>query len=181
MKKVLFALVIMALLIGALAACGREATTVETQGPDEAVAEATDEWQTVTSYEQDFSVSIPATWLSDSLFTGPGRPRTMWVYGFGADGGVIGLTMLLLEPCSEACYDIEQPPDIDYVTFLFDNGTVGYMREDSCECCIFWYYIEEGVGILIRFWHNEDRSLFTDNEDVIWRIVRSVQPLQNND
>jgi hypothetical protein len=59
-----------------------------------------------------------------------------------------------------------------HTAFRFDTGDEGYMfeRPDS----ILWlhpHWGDSGVSL----WHDGNRSVFTNNEDLILRIVRSLR------
>jgi len=135
-----------------------------------------DQWRTVRIEWIDRIIRIPPWWQSyehdtgnpDSYFhisseavvDAGGTPIEMIIYGSPLALSTLYMSLDQYHP------DREQ--------FQFSDGYVGYMLE--ADETIRWYHIEEGRGITgIILQHGGNRSIFTDNEDLILRIVRSLQ------
>ena len=122
------------------------------------------EWMTISSDSR--SIRIPAAWTYDiaddnSDWGIPGEIR------LADDTGSIGLYVGYLVAGGHEIYLAENP----HTTFLFDSGDQGYMVESSDR--IIWlhpYWWDSGVELS----HGGNRSVFTDNEDLILRIVRTL-------
>jgi len=128
------------------------------------------EWITVIGFDRDgwgmpISVDIPVTWEwymydtgdPDSYFSISGEVEmSIWWSTLGDIAFYRGL--------EEFANSWEH--------FQFDDGNIGYMIE--YDESIIWYRSEWGfIGIGLR--HEGDRTIFTNNEDLILRIVRSVR------
>ena len=134
---------------------------------DEAQA---DGWKTVTAEVLGFLVCIPAMWQSYEVDTGDPNSR-LRIFGEGADGSIEMIIYASPLALSTLYYGLA---DTNYEPFLFDDGSAGYMVEYAS--VISWFHIEEGFGILgIDLWHDGNREIFTNNEDLILRIVKSVR------
>jgi len=65
--------------------------------------------------------------------------------------------------------------DNPHTSFLFDTGDEGYMIESDDD--IIWlhpFWGESGVHL----WHDGDTSIFTENEELILQIVRSLRAVR---
>jgi len=122
------------------------------------------EWTTISSDSR--SISISVTWTYDisdenSDWGIPGEIR------LADDTGSIRLYVGYLEAGDLESYLAENP----HTTFLFGTGDEGYMIESPES--INWlhpYWGDSGV----QLWHDGNRSVFTDNEDLILTIVRTL-------
>ena len=122
------------------------------------------EWIAISSGSR--NIRIPAAWTYDisdenSDWGIPGEIR------LADDTGSISLYVGYLVAGGHEIYLAENP----HTKFLFDSGEQGYMVERPDR--IVWlhpYWWDSGVEL----WHDGDRSVFTDNEDLILRIVRTL-------
>ena len=129
-------------------------------------------WKTVTAEALSFLVCVPELWQSDEVDTSdPNSHLRLWCEcGDGSIEMMISRSPIAL---STLYYGFEQS-DTDLEPFLFGDGSVGYMTEDPT--AIHWFHIEEGFGIIqISLWHDGNRGIFANNEDLILGIVRSVR------
>ena len=174
MKKVIIALLILSLLVGMFAAC---AETLEPEAPDTAAPPRTlepeeniepeeeDGWSRVASEWGGFRISIPSTWEFDEFDVGGGTPDSHSIIsGDGIEMMISG------SPIADPYMVINEFPVQE--KFPFDDGHVGYMLENAGQ--ITWFRIDHGRHV-ISLWHDGDRSLFTDNEQLILRIVSSLE------
>ena len=127
------------------------------------------EWITVSSDWA--SIDIPATWtyeISDenSDWGIPGEIR------IHSDDGSMQLFVGYMIAGDPELYLAENPSQ----PFVFDSGTVGYMLK-SAEG-IMWLNPDMFLGSGVGLYLDEDRSIFTINEDAIIRIARSYRSNQ---
>jgi len=130
-----------------------------------------DEWVTATAFDRvgweewAISIDIPANW--ESYMYDTGDPNSYFsISGYGIEISIWESPLAL----STFYYGLEYAES--WEEFQFDDGNRGYMVEydDS----ILWYHIT-GRDIGISLNHGGDRAIFTDNEELILRIVRSVR------
>ena len=126
------------------------------------------EWTTVSS--DSMSIDIPDTWTYDVSDDNSdwGIPGEIILSN---DTGSLDLFVGYLVAGGVESYLEENP----HITFLFDSGDEGYMIESNDD--IIWlhpFWGDSGV----QLWHDGDNSIFTENEDLIMQIVRSLQAVQ---
>jgi len=136
----------------------------------------TGEWTTVTAWDGAISVSIPSEWqyfehipgVDDDPFLG------FMIFGEGA-GGTIEIDIFASPVAPPTLLEGFARNQIDYEQIQFDSGRTGYMVEWDDEA-ITWQHHEPMVGLTdISLRHAGNRALFTDNEHLIMRIVKSFR------
>ena len=112
-----------------------------------------------------FRISVPQTWWGHDLLYAPSAPGRAEVFGEGVGGAI---TMHLYDsPIADPYTVINEYPSRE--SFQFDDGHIGYMLERPGG--ITWFRLDSvGIGLS----HGGNRSLFTDNEEVLLRIARSL-------
>ena len=133
------------------------------------------QWRTVRAGGWDDSIimRIPPAWQSYDHDTGDPNSH-LRISGEGADGRLIELIVYRSPLALSTLYESLDRYHPDREHFQFNDGLVGYMLE--AHETVRWYHIEEGRGIRgIILPHDGDRRIFTDNEELILRIVRSLR------
>jgi hypothetical protein len=180
MKKILSVLLALLFLVGTLAACQiAEPEVVEAPTPQETPEpQETDEWQTITAERLGFFVDLPTTWQSNEVYIGDPNSRFN-ISGEGVDGSVAMMFFRSPFALSTLYLSFDEPDVMAHELFVFDDENIGYMVET--ESAIHWHHIEEGIGILsISLWHEGNREVFSDNKNLILRIIRSVRNNADN-
>ena len=127
---------------------------------------AAEEWMTITNPLGEFTLSIPASW---SYYH---EANNSWI---DIDGEANGVELLFdadtmnLDPL-EFEYAKEESMSWDY--FEFDDGHLGYvfMWPDA----IWWSNNVMPRHMHLTLYHGGDMSIFTDNEELILRVARSL-------
>ena len=172
MKKMIVALLILSLLVGTFAACAEVAepetpdisVPTQTPEPEENIEpEEEDGWSRVVSEWGGFRIAIPSTWQFDEFHDGTPNSYSI-ISGDGIEMMISG------SPIADPYMVINEFPVQE--KFPFDDGHVGYMLEN--DGLIAWFRIEHGRH-MIFLRHDGDRSIFTDNEQLILRIVSSLE------
>jgi len=130
------------------------------------------EWVTATSeLISGLSINIPADWQAYDYNHANDPFSSFIVYGEG-----IGSHIRFVIGESPIANPAQIVDGFQYSgQFHFNDGHIGYMLEN--EDGISWLYIEEGIlgAILsISLRHDGIRTIYTDNEELILRIVRSI-------
>ena len=123
--------------------------------------------ESVTVSSDSWSITIPVSWTYDLSNENSdwGIPGEIHIQSADAS---IKMYVRYLVAGDPAEFRAQNP----YTAFRFDTGDEGYMfeRPDS----ILWlhpHWGDSGVSL----WHDGNRSLFTNNEGLILRIVRSLR------
>ena len=127
------------------------------------------------------TISIPHAWYYSFEEQGP---FTFWnITGVGARGAIVNMTVW-----ESTLGDLNMHLDnARYSQFVFNDMHNGYMFEfpdvPDWDTNISWLRMDS--GILVSLNHDGNRSIFTDNEDIILQIARSlttvtVDVLQDN-
>jgi len=128
-----------------------------------------DEWVTISFWiDETISISIPYTWYAYEYIYFDHTPDSfLRISGKGTDGHI---EMIVTEsPIGDP--DVIVNEAIQYECFQFDDGHIGYMLE--WETAISWIHLNPGM-ISITVHHGGNRDIFTDNEEMILSIVRSL-------
>jgi len=122
-----------------------------------------EEWITLTSSW--FSVSAPHTWQGNEFIHARTAPGDAEVFGEG-NGGIIRMH-IFESPLADPYMVIDEFPSRE--EFTFDDGHMGYVMVHPTG--ITWFRLDSiGIGML----DGGDISVFTNNEELILRIVRSL-------
>ncbi|MCL2588582.1 MAG: hypothetical protein FWD84_04140, partial [Oscillospiraceae bacterium] len=135
-----------------------------------------DQWTTVRAEWADLIIRVPPWWEIYDHDTGDPNSH-LRIFGeavINAGDAPIELILYRSPLALSTLYMTLDEYHPDREQFQFDDGHLGYMLED--DETIRWYHIEEGRGITdIILPHNGDRGIFTANEELILRIVRSLR------
>jgi len=113
-----------------------------------------------------FRVSTPPTWQGNEIFRAPSAPGEAEVFGDGIGDSIE--IRIFDSPISDPQMVINEYPSLEI--FQFDDGHLGYMLERPNG--ITWFRLDS-LGISLS--HGGNRTVFTDNEETILRIARSLQ------
>ncbi|MCL2565139.1 MAG: hypothetical protein FWE24_04935 [Defluviitaleaceae bacterium] len=186
MRKYIVGLTLAIATLFAFTACGRDSDTAApttepepthetaTQESSEVLNQSSDEWIIMTAkLNNGISISIPGTWLSYEHIPSPGGEPFRGLTISSSEVYPLIEINIFESPISNPLMIVE---GFSYSEqFQFDDGFVGYMLENN-EALIWLHSGDERFGILqIDLWHNGNRGIFTDNEDLILRIVRSLR------
>ena len=115
-------------------------------------------------------------WIT--IFDGSLRVPPTWSYeicDFSPDTWVAGENdTIRMSPFGMNIDDLFADIDIiSYQEFIFDDARRGYMLERP-DSIIWANEIEEGFVVTVSLYHGGNRSVFTDNEDLILRVARTL-------
>ena len=131
---------------------------------------AEESWLDIDMWSGFATISIPHAWYYSFEEQGP---FTFWnITGIGARGATVNMTVW-----ESTLGDLNMHLDnARYSQFVFNDMHNGYMFEfpdvPDWDTNISWLRMDS--GILVSLNHDGDRSIFTDNEDIILRIARSL-------
>lgn len=186
MKKI-YMLIILLLLVGAFTACTQTSETIptptpiETPEPEESPlpnGSAENDLETVIPETPDSSsattgwidlgvVQIPPTWSFYEVEDEESAPPAISLFGEGVSMAVWAVpfgdpSMLIDEFSSQQ-------------VFTFDDGRNGYMLKGhlfESDTLIIWY--QPDAGVALSLYYDGDDSVFTDNEELILSIARTL-------
>ena len=136
---------------------------VVVETPEPAVVE---EWITITNPQGEFTLSIPASWSYDH------DANNVWINIIGEVGGVELLfeaDTMNLDPLE---FEGSKEESVSWDHFQFDDGHLGYVIISPTT--IWWSNNVMPRHMHLTLNHGGDMSIFTDNEDLILRIARSL-------
>ena len=131
-----------------------------------------DEWLHIAFGWDDLrTISIPSAWYAFEFVDGDYTPNSyLELFGTGVAENIrmysyvspIGNPQMILD---EADF---------HERFEFDDGHVGYVLEDSYG--ISWLHVDGG-NLVLSLYHDGNRHVFTDNEELILQIARSLRTI----
>ena len=172
MKKYVFILSLAAVMLLVLTACGNNNDSQDIEYVYETLIDETpieNEDNDGDSYDWiDLGIiSIPSTWSYEFVETIYGG-----FFSISGEGDYLGRVRMSAGVAAGPNLEWRIESSLSHTSFLFDDGYVGYMME--YDYSIEWWR----GGWSFSLPHHGLRTVFTDNEELILRIARSLTALR---